>query len=88
MTLRLSFLLIKQFVTGKTLTVIGLVLDAKYRKNHSLLEEEDDDNTEDEEEDDDDENDRGFKKSFANQGNLNYSRSILNYSQHSIDLFI
>lgn len=49
--------------------MIGLVLDTKYRKHMSLAEEDEDedDNTEDESESDD-ENDRGYKKSFANQG--------------------
>lgn len=49
--------------------MIGLVLDAKYRKDLSHIEEDGDDDDETENEDeDDDENERGFKKSFANQG--------------------
>lgn len=50
--------------------MIGLVLDAKYRKQHSLAEEdEDEENSEEENEDQsDDENQRGYKKSYPNQG--------------------
>lgn len=51
--------------------MIGLVLDAKYRKQQSLAEEDEDEeeNSEDENEDEsDDENERGFKKSYPNQG--------------------
>lgn len=58
---------------GKTLTVIGLVLDAKYRKNLSIAEEDEDDTgsedgDKDDDDDSDDENERGYKKSFASQG--------------------
>lgn len=57
---------------GKTLTVIGLVLDAKYRKNHSMVEEEeeedDEDTASDKSDDSDDDTARGYKKSYNNNG--------------------
>lgn len=56
---------------GKTLTVIGLVLDDKYGKELSQVEEDDDDDNEEEEKDDtDDENERGYKKSYRNEGKI------------------
>lgn len=52
---------------GKTLTVIGLVLDAKYGKNVSMAKNDADDRSEAEEESDD-EVERGYNKSYKNQG--------------------
>lgn len=47
------------------MTVIGLVLDAKFGKNQSLAEEE---NESDSENESDDDVDRGYKKSYKYEG--------------------
>lgn len=53
------------------MTVIGLVLVAKYGKNVSLAEEEEEHTESD---DTDDEVDRGYKKSYKNEGILEHSQ--------------
>lgn len=71
-------------IPGKTLTVIGLVLDAKYGKNESMLEE--DANSTDSDDDSDDDVARGYKKSYKNQGGtlIVCPASLINQWEHEV----
>lgn len=74
------------FITGKTLTVIGLVLHTAYGEDDSMAEEDQATGSEQESDDDDDDINRGYKKSYKYQGGtlIVCPASLINQWEHEI----